>query len=798
MSELEKLRKQVADLSAKVKGLEEKEKILQESERRHRLINELVPDMILSFVMKEDDKPWIIDSVLGGDGRITGYTIEESRAFSDWEKAIHPDDWHCVLEAMEDLMANRTSEFEVRFVSKAGKVTWHRVAGVPDWDSDKNRLKGGYWWAKDISEQKLAEEALRRRKRQFHTISEFMSDLIIEIAIDPDGEMEIKGPILGEIGNISGFTQEEVRHFSNWGKAIHPDDHGVFDEVSRALRAGEPREYDVRTVGKNGEIRWQHARSIPDLDEKTGRVVGGLIQVQDITDRKLAEEALRQKERHFRMISEFVSDLIIEVEIEADGTTEVKEVILGRLGEPGGYREEDVRSSDNWTKLIHPDDRAIADRASRDLLKGKASDYELRIVGTDGAIRWLEVRSIPDLDGKKKSGLTGFIMLKDITDKKRVAGEMLRLERLRALGQMAAGVSHNLNNILTTIIGPARLLEKDLTDPALRQETEYIIRSARRARDLVRRLNEAVSGGVDANMRNISVNKVVQEAVDLTRSIWKDEAESRGVDILVKTELGEVPPVRGTRSGLLDILVNLLLNAVDAMPGGGEIAISTEAADGGLLLAVSDGGVGMNEQTLKRAFEPFFTTKSEIGTGLGLSTVFSTITRWGGTVDVQSSPGKGAKFVFTLPASGGEETGGAVTKAPLLSRRAKILVVEDVEPVRLLFSRMLSGEHEVTLVADGEEALRYFASEEYDVAVIDLGLAEIPGDRIGRLLRQTDPLLVTVLISGWELPEDDPRVKGFDFRMQKPFDDLDQVRSVIAQAVNLRDARQESRGAESD
>jgi len=245
---------------------------------------------------------------------------------------------------------------------------------------------------------------------------------------------------------------------------------------------------------------------------------------------------------------------------------------------------------------------------------------------------------------------------------------------------------------------------------------------------------------------------------------------------------------------LLDIIVNLLLNSVDAMPRGGEIKIRTAPADGGgVLLAIEDSGIGMNEQTLKRVFEPFFTTKSEIGTGLGLSTVFSTMTRWKGTVDVQSSPGEGTKFVFTLPAAAGGEPGAAVARASGESRTGKILVVEDVEAVRLLLSRMLSGEHELTLVASGEDALRSFACEDYDVAVIDLGLTEIPGVRIGRLLRQADPLLVTILISGWELADDDPRVTGFDFRLQKPFDDLEQVRGVIAQAVNLRDAKEEGR-----
>jgi two-component system cell cycle sensor histidine kinase/response regulator CckA len=197
-------------------------------------------------------------------------------------------------------------------------------------------------------------------------------------------------------------------------------------------------------------------------------------------------------------------------------------------------------------------------------------------------------------------------------------------------------------------------------------------------------------------------------------------------------------------------------------------------------------------------FEPLFTTKSEIGTGLGLSTVFGAITRWGGTVDVKSSPGKGAEFVFTLPASEEEDAAAGTPGLNGESRRARILVVEDVEAIRLLLSRVLSKRHHLTLVADGEAAIRSFASEDYDVAVIDLGLSGIPGDRIGRMLRQSDRSLATVLISGWELADDDPRVQQFDFRLRKPFDDLDNVHSVIAEAVRLHDSRVEDQDSDSD
>lgn len=501
------------------------------------------------------------------------------------------------------------------------------------------------------------------------------------------------------------------------------------------------------------------------------------------------EKDLLERERHCRLISELVSDRIYKFVVNSDGEMELAGTILGKIGDYTGYTLDEVKSYKDWNKAVHPDDWQVIEQTSRDLRLGKASEYELRTVGKDGRITWLRVRSIPDWDEEKGCLKSGFYQVKDITPQKRAEEELLRLERVRALGQMAAGISHNLNNILTTILGPARLLEKEVTDPVLKQETEHIIRSARRAKDIVRRLNDAVRDGVDTNIRSLSINKIVEEAVELTRSIWKDESESKGVELQVRTELGNVPAVQGTRSGMLDIIVNLLLNAVDALPNGGEIVILTKPTDGGLLLTISDNGVGMDGETQMRIFEPFFTTKSEIGTGLGLSTVYGTITRWQGTVKVQSAVGKGSKFTIELPAFEGEDKDPDLRATPSDSRRARVLVVEDVEAIRSLLSRVLSQRHQVILAPDGEQALRRFESGGFDVAVIDLGLSEVPGDRVGHLLRQADPCLATILISGWELADDDPRVKGFDFRISKPFEDLDQLQHLVSEAVKLRDSR---------
>ena len=375
------------------------------------------------------------------------------------------------------------------------------------------------------------------------------------------------------------------------------------------------------------------------------------------------------------------------------------------------------------------------------------------------------------------------------TEAQQHARELIRLERLSALGEMSAGLSHNLNNILSTILGPAQILQETASDPEQLQEIEDIVTSARRARDLVHRLHRAVRGKEDVELHPVSLNLAVQEAVQATRPRWKDESESRGLAVEVITRLEEVPPIRGTPSELHDILINLLFNAVDAMPQGGTITIATRVLEEAVQLTVRDTGIGMDEETCRRVFEPFFTTKMDLGTGLGLATVYGTMIRWGGTLEVESAPDQGTVFTLQFPVWADAPAGEEKETQPRPARPSKILVVEDNERVGQMLGRLLGKDHEVELTLNGPEALANFAPGRCDVALIDLGMPGMPGDQVARKLRQVDPLLTTVLVTGWELQENDPRASVFDFQLQKPFVELNQVRDVVARAIALRDAR---------
>ncbi|MFC1525438.1 ATP-binding protein [Candidatus Latescibacterota bacterium] len=404
--------------------------------------------------------------------------------------------------------------------------------------------------------------------------------------------------------------------------------------------------------------------------------------------------------------------------------------------------------------------------------------------------RWVSTTKLPWYG--KQGEVVGLLGIsRDITERKRLEREVIHLERMRVSGELAAGVSHNLNNMLTAVLGPAQILLRKSDDPQIRREAETILAAGHRAQDLVARLQQSVRLRQETTSGAVSLDAQVQEVVQMSRPQWKDEPESRGVSVEVAAKLGDTPTIRGNAPELDDAIMNLLLNAVRAMPEGGTIAIATQSVEaGGVQLTVSDTGVGMDEETCCRVFEPFFTTKRDVGSGLGLSTVHGTVTRWGGTIEVDSTPGAGTTFTVWFPAWTESASPVETTATPVSQvRPGKLLIVEDDEDVCGVLHRLLSETHTVKVVRDGIEALDQFVPGQYDVALIDLGMPGLAGDQVAARMRRLDPSVATVLITGWVLEQDDVRLAWFDLQIPKPFDDLDEVESVVAQAMALRDER---------
>ena len=368
------------------------------------------------------------------------------------------------------------------------------------------------------------------------------------------------------------------------------------------------------------------------------------------------------------------------------------------------------------------------------------------------------------------------------------AREWVRMERVRAIGEMAEGIAHNFNNMLTAILGHAELSKLHNLDPIVEDEIDLVISATLRANELVKRLRGSARREDLSHLYPVILNEIVEQAVEGTRPRWKDHSEAEGIAIRVDMQLDEIPAIAGTESETFDMLTNLLLNAVDAMPEGGSITIVTRSTDGGVQLIIRDTGIGLDEETQRRVFEPLFTTKSSVGSGLGLTTVQDTLNRWGGRIRVSSSPDQGAEFEIFLPmwkesavTEDRPEPPGEIDR----SARARVLVVDDEPAVCKIISSFLSNDHEVATFLDPREAQAQFEPGCWDVAVIDLGMPDVPGDELARTLKQIDPHLVTVLSTGWGITADDPRLGDFDWRLEKPFRKAE-VEDVIFRALEGR------------
>jgi signal transduction histidine kinase/CheY-like chemotaxis protein len=369
------------------------------------------------------------------------------------------------------------------------------------------------------------------------------------------------------------------------------------------------------------------------------------------------------------------------------------------------------------------------------------------------------------------------------------AREWVRMERVRAIGEMAEGIAHNFNNMLTAILGHAELSKLHNIDPVVEEEIDLVVSATLRASELVKRLRGSARREDRSHLYAVDLNEAVEQAVEGTRPMWKDRSEAGGIAITVDMQLNEVPAIGGTESETFDMLTNLLLNAVDAMPKGGSVTILTKSTDGGVVLVVRDTGIGLDEETRKRIFEPLFTTKSNVGSGLGLTTVQGTLNRWGGHINVRSSPGEGAEFEMFLPTWKESSVTEEPRKPPpdelSHSEQARVLVVDDEPAVCAIISSFVAKHHKVATFLNPREAQAQFKAGDWDVAIIDLGMPEVPGDELARSLKRIDPDLVTVLSTGWGIEADDPRLGEFDWRLEKPFR-KSEVEGVILQALQKR------------
>jgi GAF domain-containing protein/CheY-like chemotaxis protein/anti-sigma regulatory factor (Ser/Thr protein kinase) len=364
---------------------------------------------------------------------------------------------------------------------------------------------------------------------------------------------------------------------------------------------------------------------------------------------------------------------------------------------------------------------------------------------------------------------------------RRTQEQLVRAEKLRALGEMASGVAHDFNNVLAVILGRVQLLQRKVEDSTFRRWLAIVEQAALDGAQTVRQIQEFTRVRRDQPTQTVDLNQAARDAVEATRARWRDESHARGVEIHLALELGAVPPVDGQALELREVVTNLILNAVDALPRGGRIRIVTREHAGRVEMSVADTGVGMSDAVRRRIFEPFFSTKGPRGTGLGLAMVYGIVSRHGGEVLVDTTEGVGSTFTIRLPVGRLPPSDVARASAPGPAS-VRVLVIDDEPFVRETLEEILRlQQHDVVVADDGLSGLARFREGAFDLVMTDLAMPGMSGWQVAQAVKTARPQVPVVLVTGWgvEVQADDLKRHGVDRVLTKPFR-FEDVRDVLA------------------
>jgi signal transduction histidine kinase/CheY-like chemotaxis protein len=349
---------------------------------------------------------------------------------------------------------------------------------------------------------------------------------------------------------------------------------------------------------------------------------------------------------------------------------------------------------------------------------------------------------------------------------------LIRAETLRAIGELAGGAAHHLNNLLTIVVGRVQLLLRTVGDERIHRPLEIVERAAKDGAEVVRRLQQFSRMREVTQTRRIDLNTVVADVVEMTRGHWQEGARARGVAIEVETRTAAVVAVAGDPAGLREAVTNLVLNAVEAMPKGGRITIETAAGGETVTLAVSDTGAGMSEDVRTRAHEPFFTTKGVKATGLGLSVAYGIARRHRGQLTIASAPGEGSTITLRLPALMAAEPAPMPAPLPAGAARRHVLLVDDEREVCDAMAEMLAAQgHTVLTAGNGADAMEWVETEPgLEVVLTDLVMPGMTGWQVAAAVKACRPHIAVGLISGRQdaAPPADEGGAAIDFVMDKP------------------------------
>jgi two-component system, cell cycle sensor histidine kinase and response regulator CckA len=731
-------------ISIDITDRENSAEVLKKSEEKYRL---LVENSLQGLAIVQDNRFVFCNNAIVA---ISGYSVEELLSLPDAILLVHPDDRELATSRQHKHLAGEPIAwiYEYRLVRKDRT---ERLVEVNASLMEHNGKTAVQLVFMDITERRQAENALRESEERFRQIAE----TIDEVFWIYDMQKEAATYISPAFDRIWGFPPTPLIGDSNPSMdRIHPEDRERLENARNLLKVGKPSEFEFRIIRPDGTIRhiWSRGFAVAD---KTGTIRQYIGVDRDVTEWRRAQQALEESEQYLYQIINHIGDPIFVKDREH------KLVLFNdafcafsglpretSIGHPGLPSEQEV--AEHLWKMEEEVFVTGKENLSEDTIKDERGNTHIVLT-----------RKCPLAD---KNGEQQMVcVLRDITEYKRLEAQLLQSQKMEAIGVLAGGVAHDFNNLLNIINGYSELSldELDLDNP-IRENIEQIRNAGQRAAALTSQL---LAFGRKQIMQPeiLDLNAVIENMSSMLRRMIGED-----IDFISKTQpdLGKINADPGK---IQQIILNLVVNARDAMPSGGKLVIETANVDFKedillknstlkpgpyVMMAIGDNGIGMNAETKARIFEPFFTTKSKgKGTGLGLSIVYGIVNQSNGFIRVTGEPGKGTAFSIYFPKIEGEvRVLPENTTVADIGGRETILIAEDEESVRSLTSRILRDRgYHVLDAKDGLDALRM--AQDYagkiDLIVTDVVMPGISGHTLVVRLRATRPDIRALYVSGY-------------------------------------------------
>jgi PAS domain S-box-containing protein len=732
------------------------------------------PLKVLILEDSENDAFFIVEELQRG-----GYVPSHERIWTpeQMRDALHRVAWDVIIgdysmpgfDGLAGFSLLRASGLDIPFIIISGAIGEELAvaamkAGVSDYINKDNlarlapAVKRELRDAVERRRHKQTEAMLRQSEERFRQVVENIREVFWMTDVEKNRMIYISPGYERIWGHSCKALYESPRL---WAEAIHPADRDrVLNSATTRQVTGEYNE-EYRIVRPDGSMRWIHDRAFPvkDEDGNLWRIVGI---AEDVTGRKRTEELLRKSEADLRTM--FENAAIGMALVDKDGHPITCNRALQQLL---GYSEEDLQRM-TFAEITHPDDVSKDRQLYGELIAGKREQYQIekRYLRKDAEEICARL-TVSAVHGPANELTYAIGMVEDITEKKKLESQVLRAQRLESIGTLAGGIAHDLNNVLAPILMAGELLQENAKDPRSQALIATILGSAKRGAELVQQV-VSFARGTPHRHRVAQPKFLVREMATIARTTFPKS-------IRIRTDLPDnLWPISGDSTQLHQVLLNLCVNARDAMPAGGNLTMTAEnvfvdvaratmnpeaTLGPHVVIKISDTGAGIPPEIQKKIFEPFFTTKEpDGGSGLGLSTVQGIVKSHKGFITLQSEPGKGATFEVWLPAQPGETPSKSQAEEVRLPRGygELVLVVDDEAAVRALINETLEAYgYNLLSASNGAEAVAIFTqrSDEIKAVITDIMMPVMDGMRLIHTLMAINADVRIIALSGSSKPE---------------------------------------------